>query len=318
MRWRRGLWLAVVLGVLIFALAGCGPQSDSSAGKTKDQPFAVIIDDLGREVAMPQKPQRIVVTSASFLEPLHEVGGDVVGRPDSKTVMPDYAKDKPSIGRVYQIDMEKLLACKPDLVIINKGMNEKLVEPLEANGIRTIVLSGRSYDQVKHEIKVLAAVTGEVQKGESIIQDMDGKITAIRSRIPQDKRRVAVIHSTSNGLTIQLNTSIAGSAAELLGWENTAAGLVPFKKDADAAQYSMETLVQENPEVIFVTSMGNLQEIRGSMEQLFAENPAWQSVPAVRDHRVYYLSQQYFLLSPGIHNPEAVEEMAKHVYPEAF
>ena len=48
------------------------------------------------------------------------------------------------------------------------------------------------------------------------------------------------------------------------------------------------------------------------------ENPAWQTVDAVKNGRVYYLPQDLFLLSPGIHYPDAVETMAKCVYPEAF
>ncbi len=44
---------------------------------------------------------------------LHAVGGDIVGRPDAKLALPDFAKDKPSVGRVYQIDLEKVLARSP-------------------------------------------------------------------------------------------------------------------------------------------------------------------------------------------------------------
>ena len=41
-------------------------------------------------------------------------------------------------------------------------------------------------------------------------------------------------------------------------------------------------------------------------------------IAAVREGRVYYLPQDLFLLSPGIHYPEAVASMAKCLYPEAF
>ena len=133
-----------LLVVMLAILAGCGAKE---AAKTEQGAnFAVIKDDMGREVALGKKPERIVVLSASFLEPLHAVGGDVVGRPDSKTKMPDYAKDKASVGEVYQIDVEKVLACQPDLVIVNKGMNEKLLSTLEANGIPSIVIDMTSYE----------------------------------------------------------------------------------------------------------------------------------------------------------------------------
>ncbi len=257
-----------LLSLLLMAFAGCGSQqqnaqSSSSAGQEN---FATIHDALSRDVVLPKKPERIVVTSASFLEPLHEVGGDVVGRPDSKTKMPDYAKDKAGVGKVYQIDIEKVLACEPDLVIVNKGMNEKLVNTLEENGIKTVVLDMKSYDDVKDEIRAMAKITGETQKGEDLI----------------------------------------------------ASGMTPLEKNPDAAPYSMETLVEQNPEAIFVTSMGKIEEAKAGMDKMMQENPAWQTVDAVKNGRVYYLPQDLFLLSPGIHYPEAAATMAKCLYPEAF
>ena len=302
--------------LLALALSGCG--SEQGAGSSSGQVFAKVQDDLGREVTLEKKPERIVVTSASFLEPLHEVGGEVVGRPDSRTKMPDYAKDKASVGKVYQIDVEKVLSCEPDLVIINKGMNEKLVDTLEASGIKTLVVDMKSYADVKREVALFAQLTGEKEKGEALISSMDKKIKSVKEKIPQEKRRVSIIHSTNQGLTVQLSGSIAGSIAEMLGWENVAGDMTPLEKDPDSAPYSLETMVDKNPELLFVTSMGKLEEIRASMDATMAENPAWQSVEAVRQGKVYYLPQDLFLLSPGIHYPEAVELMAKLVYPDKF
>jgi len=306
--------LAAVM-VLALLLTGCGGEQQKAAAPST---FVTVTDDLGRQVELKAKPARIVVTSASFLEPLEAVGGAdlVVGRPDSKTKMPAYAKDITSVGKVYQIDTEKVLSCQPDLVIINKGMNEKLVEALEGSGIKTLVLDMKSYEDVKREVNTLAAVTGNKEKGEALIKDMDEKIAAVKNSIPADKRRVSIIHSTSQGLSVQLDGSIAGSVAKMLGWENVASGSKPLEKNPDAAPYSMETLVEQNPEIIFVTSMGKLSAIKASMEETM-QGPAWQSIPAVRDKKVYYLPQELFLLSPGIHYPEAVAEMAKCVYPQA-
>ena len=306
--------LAAVM-VLALLLTGCGSEQQKAADQST---FVTVTDDLGRQVELKAKPARIVVTSASFLEPLEAVGGAelVVGRPDSKTKMPAYAKDITSVGKVYQIDTEKVLSCQPDLVIINKGMNEKLVEALEGSGIKTLVLDMKSYEDVKREVNTLAAVTGNKEKGEALIKDMDEKIAAVKNSIPADKRRVSIIHSTSQGLSVQLDGSIAGSVVKMLGWENVASGSKPLEKNPDAAPYSMETLVEQNPEIIFVTSMGKLSAIKASMEETM-QGPAWQSIPAVRDKKVYYLPQELFLLSPGIHYPEAVAEMAKCVYPQA-
>ena len=307
------LWALALFTATSLLLTACGapaaenPQTGSA--------YATVTDDNGRTVTFDKKPERIVVTSASFLEPLYAVGGSVVGRPESKTKVPPEAKEVPRIGRVYQIDAEKVIALKPDLVILNKGMNEKLIDTLNANYIKTLVLDMKSYEDVKREIGIFAALTGEKEKGEALVQKMDADIDAVRTSIPQEKKRVAIIHSTGQGLSVQLDGSIAGSIAVMLGWENTAAGMPALDKNPDAAPYSMETLVAQNPDIIFVTSMGEEAEIRASMEAMFAESPAWQSVGAIRDGRVYYLPQELFLFSPGIEYPKAVQYMARLVYP---
>ncbi|MBO5515439.1 MAG: ABC transporter substrate-binding protein [Schwartzia sp.] len=305
----------------MFALAatlGCGGGGTPPEQKKETSAsFATIVDDLGREVTLAKKPERIVVTSASFLEPLHAVGGDVVGRPDSKST-PDWAKDKTSIGRVYNVDLEKLLACAPDLVIANKGMNEKLLQPLEINKIPCVVVDMKNYEEVKNEVRIFSQITGEKEKGDALIRSMDDKIKAIADRIPKEKRRVAILHSTAQGLSVQLDTSIAGSTAKMLGFENVASGMKALEGNPDAAPYSIETLVEQNPEIIFVTSMGKIDEVKRGMEETISLNPAWQTIPAVKNGKMFYLSQEHFLLSPGIEYPAAVEEMAKQVYPELF
>ncbi len=308
----------LLLGLFLTLSSGCGAGADAGkADPAAEGSFCVVEDSSGRSVDLKKKPERIVVTSVSFLEPLHAVGGSVAGRPDSKTKMPDFAKDAAGIGKVYQIDAEKLLACEPDLVIINQGMNEKLLEILDNNGIPAIVTAMKSYEDVKQEIRTFSMITGEKEKGEALVQEMDGKIREIAERIPREKKRVAVIHSTSQGLSVQLEGSIAGNIVKLLGWENVAEGMTPMEKNPDAAPYSMETLVEQNPDIIFVTSMGKLEDIKAGMDQMIQENPAWQTIPAIEKHQLYYLPQDLFLLSPGIHYPEAVALMAGLIYPEA-
>ncbi len=311
-------FLAVLFCIsALCAAMGCAGDAPKEKAAGGGGGFAVITDDLGRSVTLTKKPERIVVTSTSFLEPLHAVGGDVVGRPDSKS-LPDWAKDKTSIGRVYNVDLEKLLSCAPDLVIANKGMNEKLLQSLEINNIPCLVVDMKNYDAVKNEIKIFSQVTGEKEKGDALIKSMDDRISDIQNRIPKDKRQVAILHSTAQGLSVQLETSIAGSTAKMLGFTNVAAGMTALESNPDAAPYSIETLVEQNPEIIFITSMGKIDEIKRGMEETISSNPAWQTIPAVKDGKMYYLSQENFLLSPGIRYPDAVEEMAKLIYPEVF
>ena len=296
--------------LLTFVIAGCEEVNENV---TTREIFNLITDDAGRDVPLDKKPERIVVTSASFLEPLHAVDGTVVGRPDSKTQMPDWAKNIDSIGQVYNVDVEKIIACNPDLVIINKGMNEKLLDVLNQNKIPALILDMKTYDKVKNEIEIFGELTENTDKAAQIIADMDSKIKATIDKMPKDKHKVAILHSTAQGLSVQLEGSIAGNIAKMFGWENVAAGMTSLESNPDAAPYSLETLADQNPDIIFVTSMGNINEIKSNMEQNIKDNPAWNSIGAIKKGQLYYLPQDLFLLSPGLRYPEAVETMANMV-----
>ena len=309
----RLIFYVATIFILIFS-AGCGSENDPE--QKIETVFCVVQDDNSREIALAQKPKRIVVTSASFIEPLYKVGGSVVGRPISKNASTDFAKDAAEIGTVYQIDTEKLLACAPDLVIINKGMNEKLSDILDENKIPYIVLNMKSYDDVTKNIFTFGEITGNTEVAFDIIESMNFKIKNIVQKLPPESKRVAILHGTAQGLSVQLDNSIAGNVLQILGWKNVASGMKATKDDGDTAPYSLETLVEQNPEIIFVTSMGNIDEIKANIEKMISENPAWQTIPAIQDGKIYYLPQDLFLLSPGVHYPDAVKYMANLVYSE--
>ena len=313
---KKFLSAILVAGLL---LTGCGDVKNSPPAEVNQQKiFAEITDDAGNKVVLATKPTRIVVTSAGFLEPMHAVGCEIVGRPDSKNQMPDWAKNLPSVGHVYQIDTERLLACAPDLVIVNKGMNEKLLPLLAENKIPALVVELKTYDDVKRGLKLFSTLSGDVAAGEKLIRDMDAEISAVVDKVPKKNLRVAILHSTAQGLTVQLNGSIAGSIVKMFGWTNVADGMTPLEKNPDAAPYSMETLAEQNPEIIFVTSMGDADEIKANMLAAIETNAAWQAIGAVKNKRLYFLPQDLFLLSPGLRYPEAVKKMAATIYPDKF
>ena len=104
----------------------------------------------------------------------------------------------------------------------------------------------------------------------------------------------------------------------MLGFQNVAVGATPIKGKPEKTPYSMEALVEKNPEIIFITFMGDSEEIENRLRADVKSNPAWASLEAVRNNKVYLLPERLFLLNPGLHYPDAVKYMAKTVYPEVF
>ena len=69
---------------------------------------------------------------------------------------------------------------------------------------------------------------------------------------------------------------------------------------------------------MLVVTMGNMADIEKRMKTDLASNPAWAGLRAVQNHQIFFLPSELFQLNPGIRYQEAVEYMAKTIYPEVY
>lgn len=304
--------------LLVVLLAGCG-RSQAPSAVEKSQGYLSITDDTGRTVVLPHKPEKIVVLSTSFLDLLYAVGGKAVGRPGSKTGgIPSAAQDVAEIGYVYNVNLEKVVSLQPDLVIAFQGIHDKLIPVLESNKIPVILVRIKSYQDVVEKLKLFSNIAGTMPKGEDIARDIDTKVNDIVAKVPDKQLKVAIIHATAKSVTVELDNSITGSIAKQLRLRNVASGSRALESDPDATPYSLEKLVETNPDMIFVVTMGYGPEVEKRMKADLEGSPAWSTLAAVQNKRVHILPEELFLLNPGLRYPDAVEYMAKIAYPEVF
>lgn len=313
---KKILCISVCLTVLLFS-AGCG-QTGQSAEKGTGNAYAAITDDAGQTVVLQEKPQRVVVLSGSLLHFAAAVDGDVVGRVSlnsDDTLIPEKYKAAAEVGPVYQVSTEKTVALQPDLVIAVKGQHDKIAGVFKANGIPVLLLSTKSYDDVKRNMTCIARIYGKEKEGQEQLAAMAAKIDAICGKVDGHGKKAAILHATAKNVTLELPRTIAGSTAELLGFENIAAAAAQTT-DGDRVPYSMETLVDADPDVIFITTMGKGNNVDARLQQYINDTDAWQSLSAVRKGRVYVLPENLFLINPGLDYPQALAFMAHAVWPE--
>ena len=302
--------LMLCLLVVSVTMYGC-----TSKEIHKDSGLMKITDDNGRQVAFSKKPERIVVLSPSFLELLEVLDGNVVGRAESTIVRtPDFAKNAAVVGFIFNINTEKVVELKPDLIVAYKGMHEKYIQLFEANGIPVVVLNLKTYEDVKHSIKVLGELTGQKEKGIKIAAELDKKVQNTVRKLPKNTKRVAILHSSAQNVTLEQENSIAGCVAKLLQMHNIVQDIQGMaastgEQMSDKAPYNLEFLIEKDPEII--TSMGNKNDIEARLQNDVMSSPAWKSITAVKNNAVYYLPDELFLLNPGLRYPQAVEYMAE-------
>lgn len=148
---------------------------------------------------------------------------------------------------------------------------------------------------------------------------MDQEVQGILAKVPAgEHKKIVILHATPSTVTVELENSIAGGVAKLLGFKNVAGGAKAVEGSPERTPYSIEALVEQDPEILFITSMGAREKIESRLQADVKGNPAYVALRAVRQQKVYVLPENLFLLNPGLRYPEAVKLMAKDVYPELF
>ena len=204
---------------------------------------------------------------------------------------------------------------KPGLIVAYKGMHEKYIQLFEANGIPVVVLNLKTYEDVKHSIKILGELTGQKEKGLKIASELDKKVQNTVKQLPKNTKRVAILHSSAQNVTLGKENSIAGCVAKLLQLHNIVQDIQSVtaptgEQMSDKAPYNLEFLIEKDPEIIFITSMGDKNDIEVRLQNDVMSSPAWESITAVKNNAVYYLPDELFLLNPGLRYSQAVEYMA--------
>ena len=306
----KKIFLCLSLLCLILALAGCGSSPNSAT------PTTIKVEDSNhRIVTLKGKPQRIVTLSPSFIAPIQALDGKLIGTASSKLVPEAPALEQ--IGFIFAINTEKVLALQPDLVIGYQGMHERYLPLLEKQmGIPVLILKLKTYEDVQNCLTTLGQALQEEEKATQIKQQLEQSIQDTIAKNKQHHARIAIVHYSAQGIALETERSIAGNTAKMLKLHNVlndAPQLKDVQKSGEFIPYNMEMLIQQNPEVVFVTSMGAEDGAKDYIKDQIMQSPSWSTVEAVRKGQVYYLPEQLFLVNPGLRYPQAVEFMANKI-----
>ena len=74
---------------------------------------------------------------------------------------------------------------------------------------------------------------------------------------------------------------------------------------------SIEAIVAEDPDYIFVTCMGDLEEGQAQLEASLTSNPIWNTLQAVQNGRVFFLDKELFHNKPNARWGESYEILAE-------
>ena len=300
---------SIALVMIVLALAGCGKTTSSSSATTKDLTYN------GQTYTVPKDPQKIAVLSNSVLSMLYAVDGKAISRVSTTDALPPEIEALPVLGQTANINMEQLLGLNPDLVLGLEAQHKKYESQLQSSKIPTVLIN---YDGIKDNvplIKFLGALTNHEDKANALANTYESNINKVKDSVKaQQPARVAVLRATGKGVTAETDAAITASMVKDLGMTNVVSTHLDKTTTDKTVPYSLETLAADDPDIIFVVTMGKEEEITKAMKKAMTDNPAWANLKAVQNNRVIYLPSKLFLLNPGLQTPEAMARLVKEAY----
>jgi len=333
---RRLVPVAVVVAMLVAGFAGflAGTQGARTVTETAvllktvtvEVPGATVVvrlfDALGREVGITSRPTRVVSLMPSITEILFALGlGEYVVGVTTYCNYPPEVVELVNQGRIATVggpgtvDLEKVVALRPDLVLAMVSPHARLRGRFDELGLRVFFLpDARGIDDVVASIRLVASIFGVEERAKLVLGAIEESIAKVASAVASAGRpRVLyLIGPPSWGLYSAGGDTFIGWLIEAAGGRNIAGVYSSWP------MLSKEFVTSQDPEVVIISSMeANAEAI---YEDIVASFPELLGSTAWRTGRVYLITGEAddMVVRPGPRIGRALELLAQIIHPEIF
>ena len=196
-----------------------------------------------------QAAQRIVSLAPSLTEIVTQLGAAdrLVGVLDAGP-RPAGLESIPSVGRYGQVDIERLLSLKPDLLLLwPASVSPAQREQLHNLGLAIHVSQPHTLEQLGEQVREIGEQIGEAQRGRLLAERFALKLTELRQRFHRDPPLPVFYQVWDKPLYTIGGGQIISDAIALCGGINVFADL-----KLPAPQVSVEAVLQRKPQLVLV------------------------------------------------------------------
>lgn len=287
-----------------------------------------IVDMTGRKVTVPEKIRRVFASSppATYMlyatDPTLLVGSNFATRDqDKKYLRPEFTR-LPVTGGVFgqgrNINMEALLALKPDIVLTwstyGAKTDQQFVEQMRKGGIPTVFVKLDRLEDYPEAFRFMGELFGQRKRAKELSAYATETLRAaarITAKIPE-KDRVRVYYAQGpDGLSTEGAKSWHAQLIPLAGGRNVHKGMQ--LDQAGLEKISMEQVLIYNPDVIVTHD-------RSFYASIYRDN-RWQNVRAVRGKQVFLIPNapfNWFDRPPSFMRLLGLKWLGNKLYPKSF
>ncbi len=239
-----------------------------------------ITDDQGKTVQLAQPARRIVSLAPHVTGLLYAAGaGDRVVGAVQYSDYPEAAKKLPRVGGYTAVDMEKVAALKPDLVIAWKsGNRDAHLDKLKALGIPVFINEPRRIEDVARSLEQLGRLAGTEAAAQAAARSFRQRQAALAERYGA-RPKVKVFYEIWNKPLMTVNGEhLISDVMRLCGGDNVFARLPVLAPTIDT-----EAVLAAAPEVILASGMGD------SRPEWLDDWRQWSRLPAVARGNLFFI-----------------------------
>ena len=248
------------------------------------QAAVTVQDDTGRSVTLPQPAMRIVSLAPHLTEQLFAIGAGekIVGAVDYSDY-PEAAKAIPRVGGYSRLDLERILALKPDLVVgWQSGNDARAIERLEGLGLVVYLSEPRRLPDIADGMARLGVLVGRPVEGGQQAEAFRRQIELLRQQYAQQQKRTVFYQIWNRPLMTINGQHLINDVITLCGGRNIFAEV-----EALTPRVSLEAVLAADPEVIIASGMGK------ERPEWLDEWKQWPQLRAVK-------AGQLFVIDPNI------------------
>lgn len=241
-----------------------------------------VVDDAGQTVTLDQPARRVISLAPHVTEMLYAAGGGsrIVGTV-SYSDYPPQARDIPRVGDNKALDLERIAALKPDLIVVwRHGNAQKQTDRLRALGLPLFYSEPRKLEGIPSNIERMGVLLGTEPTANSAATGFRQQIDKLRQTYAARPPVTVFYQVWQQPLMTLSGQHLISDVLALCGGRNLFANealLVPT--------VSVESVVAGNPEVMMTASMGATRSDRPLPD--FAMWERWKQVTAVARGNLY-------------------------------
>lgn len=238
-----------------------------------------IKDASGQWVRLSRTPQRIVSLAPFLTELVYDLGaGQRLVGTISHSDYPPAAQHVPVVGSYNRLNYERIVAARPDLVLLwLSGNGRDELQHLRRLGLTVYAVETTRLDGIGRSLKALGRLLGRDKTGQSLARQYRRRLQALTRRY-QHRRRIRVFYQVwDQPLMTVGGPQLITHVLDRCGAENIFAD-----QDRPALSVSEEAVIKRQPEAIIV----------GDSNAGTAPLARWRrlkSVPAVSGHHLIQL-----------------------------